>query len=396
MEDASRSRVTITLGRGGQVVKRTGLVADDGSFSDSRPAVGSKRSVRDRLGGNVDPTSLFDSKRQRGDGSWMSTSASNYVDDMSLGKDDLRYKIMLKRSQSSNHRSDLDLRDLLSRPAQSSTTSSGTQRRTAQPEDVRKHYLEPRDSRQPMKDSRNSGQLVSESKNVRQQLFEPRGYRERLPDPRDSRHVMPDLKDARNYRSGVISVSMPGQTLSSRSSGSLPQMESLRSSHTPWTLENLRQRPVDRVVGSSRGVSPPRRKEEKELRPLVRAYDESREASYASRGAFEQSRHVGSSSHLVKSAPTAGPAKTMALPHPPHPPVSLVQKNSYRTEDPLTVDSFLQSLGLDKYSILFKAEEVDMHALKQMGDADLKELGVPMGPRKKILLTLLARSKRQI
>ncbi|KAI3461855.1 hypothetical protein Pfo_018518 [Paulownia fortunei] len=53
-----------------------------------------------------------------------------------------------------------------------------------------------------------------------------------------------------------------------------------------------------------------------------------------------------------------------------------------------TVDSFLQSLGLEKYSITFQAEEVDMTALIHMGDEDLKALGVPMGPRKKILLAL--------
>ncbi|KAK6145104.1 hypothetical protein DH2020_021924 [Rehmannia glutinosa] len=43
-----------------------------------------------------------------------------------------------------------------------------------------------------------------------------------------------------------------------------------------------------------------------------------------------------------------------------------------------TVDSFLQSLGLEKYSITFQAEEVDMTALVHMGDEDLKALGVPM------------------
>ncbi|PSR86349.1 Ankyrin repeat and SAM domain-containing protein [Actinidia chinensis var. chinensis] len=53
-----------------------------------------------------------------------------------------------------------------------------------------------------------------------------------------------------------------------------------------------------------------------------------------------------------------------------------------------SVDSFLQSLGLEKYSITFEAEEVDMTALLHMTDGDLKALGIPMGPRKKILLVL--------
>ncbi|GFY99385.1 sterile alpha motif (SAM) domain-containing protein [Actinidia rufa] len=51
-----------------------------------------------------------------------------------------------------------------------------------------------------------------------------------------------------------------------------------------------------------------------------------------------------------------------------------------------SVDSFLQSIGLEKYSITFQAEEVcapwnitvDMTALVHMTDGDLKALGVPM------------------
>lgn len=57
-----------------------------------------------------------------------------------------------------------------------------------------------------------------------------------------------------------------------------------------------------------------------------------------------------------------------------------------------SVDKFLHSLGLEKYSITFQAEEVDMTALVHMSDEDLKALGVPMGPRKKILLALESKS----
>uniref|UniRef100_A0A6N2KJ70 SAM domain-containing protein n=1 Tax=Salix viminalis TaxID=40686 RepID=A0A6N2KJ70_SALVM len=56
-----------------------------------------------------------------------------------------------------------------------------------------------------------------------------------------------------------------------------------------------------------------------------------------------------------------------------------------------SVDGFLQSLGLEKYLITFQAEEVDMTALVHMTDEDLKALGIPMGPRKKILLALESR-----
>ncbi|XP_075515116.1 uncharacterized protein LOC142549822 isoform X2 [Primulina tabacum] len=55
---------------------------------------------------------------------------------------------------------------------------------------------------------------------------------------------------------------------------------------------------------------------------------------------------------------------------------------------PPTVSSLLHSLGLGKYAINFEAEEIDMVGLKQMGELDLKELGIPIGPRKKILSAL--------
>lgn len=61
-----------------------------------------------------------------------------------------------------------------------------------------------------------------------------------------------------------------------------------------------------------------------------------------------------------------------------------------------SVDGLLQSLGLQKYLITFQAEEVDMAALVHMTDDDLKALGIPMGPRKKILLALESRTKNGI
>ncbi|CAH8299127.1 unnamed protein product [Eruca vesicaria subsp. sativa] len=54
----------------------------------------------------------------------------------------------------------------------------------------------------------------------------------------------------------------------------------------------------------------------------------------------------------------------------------------------MSVDGFLESLGLEKYSTSFQVEEVDMDALMHMTDDDLKAMLIPMGPRKKILLAL--------
>ncbi|AQK44149.1 Sterile alpha motif (SAM) domain-containing protein [Zea mays] len=57
----------------------------------------------------------------------------------------------------------------------------------------------------------------------------------------------------------------------------------------------------------------------------------------------------------------------------------LGSRNSSVAEAPLTVTGLLNSLGLEKYIVLFQAEEVDMAALRQMGESDLKDMGVPMG-----------------
>ncbi|KAK9757188.1 hypothetical protein RND81_01G146800 [Saponaria officinalis] len=63
-------------------------------------------------------------------------------------------------------------------------------------------------------------------------------------------------------------------------------------------------------------------------------------------------------------------------------------KNNTQQKADTSVDGFLQSLGLEKYQIIFQAEEVDMTALEHMTDEDLKAMGIPMGPRKKIMLAL--------
>lgn len=68
------------------------------------------------------------------------------------------------------------------------------------------------------------------------------------------------------------------------------------------------------------------------------------------------------------------------------------KKAKQKLQSESSVEVFLQSLGLEKYIITFKVEEVDMAALMHMTEADLKALGIPMGPRKKILRALESRS----
>ncbi|XP_011007073.1 PREDICTED: uncharacterized protein LOC105112881 [Populus euphratica] len=327
MTETSKARVTITLGRSGQVVKRAATISDD--YSNSQQGAGSKRSVMDRLGHQLS------NKRQRGDSS-LTSLGSNGVKDGLIDKDDLRYKLMQKnlfrRAQSDDDQKTMDLREKLSR--------------TVQP----------------------SGHPLSTSLDARQRMSEP------------------------------TDTSILGRIPPTRSADDLHHMYSSRNSFSSWTLDHIRRRSPDRVISSSRGLSPPRNMDNLQRRPLNRTYDDFGTVSYMNKDILDTPRSVSSSStFMTKSAmpplstvPATSVAPRMSqLP----PPSGLVHKSSYAAEEQQTVEGLLHSLGLGKYAILFKAEEVDMPALKQMGESDLKELGIPMGPRKKILLALLPRSK---
>lgn len=92
------------------------------------------------------------------------------------------------------------------------------------------------------------------------------------------------------------------------------------------------------------------------------------------------------------SAPKPVPASKPVI-QPVPAPTKPVQKQAPAAEE-RSVAGLLQSLGLVKYLIIFQAEEVDMAALRHMSDDDLKALGIPMGPRKKILLAMDSNAKR--
>ncbi|NIM27597.1 MAG: tetratricopeptide repeat protein [Gammaproteobacteria bacterium] len=49
------------------------------------------------------------------------------------------------------------------------------------------------------------------------------------------------------------------------------------------------------------------------------------------------------------------------------------------------IAKWLKGLGLAKYAGLFDEQEIDLAALPELDETDLKELGIPLGPRKKIL-----------
>ncbi|XP_028801840.1 uncharacterized protein LOC114757017 isoform X1 [Neltuma alba] len=340
MSDTSRGRVTITLGRSGQVVKRD-LSASGASFSSSVPTAGIKRSVRDRIGHNAD-SSLWheddhsNNKRQRGDISMRSRlDGKGRID-----KDDLRLKLMrksaLRRTEGNgNTKRLMDLREKLSTAVQHPVASSS----------------------------------------LKQQMSD----RE---------------------------TSMLGRISSARSSDDLMRMENMRSSYSPWSSNHMRQRSPDGFPGTSRGISPQSNVKDLQRRPLSRAYDSARPVPYVTRDALENSRPPSAAPASLMSHSTVSTVPSITVKPiapqlgqlPPPRIAAAAQRTSYMESEqqtPQTVDGLLNALGLGKYAILFKAEEVDMAALKQMGENDLKELGIPMGPRKKILLALLPRAKRQ-
>ncbi|CAA2969931.1 bicaudal C homolog 1-like [Olea europaea subsp. europaea] len=406
MSENSRSRVTITLGRSGQVVKRAGDALSN-SFIDSEGTVGGKRSVRDRLGSDSDSSGQFNIKRQRRDG-----SAANDIDDIRLSKGDLRFKILQKsklKQRQNALQNGTDLRNILSRPAQSSSNSRGMRARVPEPKEMRLQHTDPRDGRQHFPETRDGRQLMTMTRDSRQSIPDYReqnipGLREqRMPDPRqkrmpefrEARRSFPELKDVSRRMPEPSHSTIMGPMPGSRTANAATKVDSVINSYSPWTVDRLRRRSPDETLASSSGLSSTRR-DGGLLRKLpVRAYDDTRTSTYMSKDSFEFSRPTSSSSYLTNLVPPAAQTKTMAPVAAPLLPGSLLQKSSYAVDDQLTVDSFLQSLGLEKYAIHFKAEEVDMYALRQMGDIDLKDLGIPMGPRKKILLSLLPLSKRQ-
>ncbi|KAB5545294.1 hypothetical protein DKX38_013406 [Salix brachista] len=341
MAETSKSRVTITLGRSGQVVKRAATVSDDHSISQQ--GAGSKRSVMDRLGSNSDMLRRGDSSlTSLGVNGVKGTSSLYCIEyfctcflitdqplcvilnnkDVHVRKDDLRYKLMQKnvfrRTQSDDDQKTMDLREKLSRTV------------------------------------RSPGPLLSNL-----------NARHRLPDPKDTNIL--------------------GRIPPTRSADDLHHMDSSRNSFSPWTLDHIRRRSPDRVMSSSRGFSPPRNMDNLQRRPLNRTYNDVRTVPYMNKDVLDTPRSVSSSTTFItKSAmlppppPPTMPAKSVAPLMGQLPPSGFVQKSSYVAEEHQTVEGLLHSLGLGKYVILFKAEEVDMTALKQMGERDLKELGIPM------------------
>ncbi|MDA9981605.1 AAA family ATPase [Gammaproteobacteria bacterium] len=55
-----------------------------------------------------------------------------------------------------------------------------------------------------------------------------------------------------------------------------------------------------------------------------------------------------------------------------------------------TIDQWLKGLGLEKYAPVFTEQEIDVGILGDLTDEDLRQLGIPLGPRKKLIKAIAA------
>ncbi|XP_047067462.1 serine/arginine repetitive matrix protein 1-like isoform X1 [Lolium rigidum] len=414
---ASSAKVTITLGRSGQVVKRR-TISDIG-IDDELPLSGRKRPVRERLGNTVvDPDSYGSkqgNKRRQTESSSLQIGDDGLVEVRQIGRHDLRLKLMRKglskKSNSETEQNGVDLREKLSR---NSKNLQGYEARGRVPEsrssyDVREvpESGSGYGSRGRVPESRAStlaSQLPSarcaddlikfDSSGKPYSSWTAGGLRHSSPDNLPS--VRRDLSPPRSVRRGMSPPRSVRRGMSPPRRGMSPPRSVQRGMSPPRSVRRGLSPPRSGRRGSSpprsvrRGISPPRSVRRGMSPP--RTYDQAR--SIPPPGSVGATR---SSSHIARDVPdtlrthqpyegnstilldTVQPANGISSSG------ARLPMDTVLTEVPLTVTGLLKSLGLEKYVCLFQGEEVDMTALSQMKDGDLKDMGVPMGPRKKIL-----------
>jgi hypothetical protein len=57
------------------------------------------------------------------------------------------------------------------------------------------------------------------------------------------------------------------------------------------------------------------------------------------------------------------------------------------------IAAWLRSLGLERHEQTFRASEIDWEVLPELTEADLEKLGLPLGPRKKLLKAIAGLSE---
>uniref|UniRef100_R7W650 SAM domain-containing protein n=1 Tax=Aegilops tauschii TaxID=37682 RepID=R7W650_AEGTA len=315
---ASTAKVTITLGRSGQikngvvVVKRR-TISDIGN-DDEVPVSGRKRPVRERLGNNVTDSDFYGNQQSNKRRQTESSSSQLGDDVRQIGSDDLRLKLMRKgltqKSNSEAEQNGVDLREKLSR----------------------------------------------KSKKLQ-------GYEARRGDP-ESRS---------SYDEGEIPESGSGYG----SRGRVPESRASTLVYVPRQASKCSKRHDSPKKCSKSHVSPQGCSER-----------------HVSPEKFSKSYRL--IAEFLFTLPIVIDVRIFRHP------VMLTNSEScadyiseFLKEVPSTVTGLLNSMGLEKYVVLFQAEEVqnvfvcsfkytlesmrvDMAALSQMKDSDLKDMGVPM------------------
>ncbi|PWZ41780.1 hypothetical protein Zm00014a_002352 [Zea mays] len=349
---SSRHQVTITLGRSGQVVKRRAMSDDinDGEL----PLLGKKRSLRDRLGSNVSDSDFYESQQRNkrrqlesnsshgddGSGLELKISGTTYSVELACkifedrlvgnGKDDLRLKLMRKgllpRSNGGAEQNDIDLREKLSR----------------------NHKLPNYDSRGHAAESRASYDMRDE------------------PPELSSRYS--SMEDVLGSRHSSVVSRVPY----ARSVDDLLKLDYSRKSYPSWTDDGLRHKSPERMLKVRSDMYPPIAYDQIRPMPPLRSAGSSRYQSFITRDAPDTSRSQPYAGKFTISIDTVQRTNGIT------PSSAALPKAPVMDEAPLTVTGLLNSLGLEKYVVLFQAEEVDLSALRQMGERDLKDMGVPM------------------
>lgn len=231
-------------------------------------------------------------------------------------------KSVLKQSQKGKHNSG-DLRNILSRPAQSSTNSVATRDRMPDPKDPRMRYLERTDGRQPFAEAVDGRSVTPVTRSAALQIPEFRvGHTH---DPRKP-HILEAGDGGRSiYEAQNVRRPMPEP----RPLSAVPRMDSGINSFSPWTLDHLRRRSPDESLATSRVLTAPKKDEMLQRRYPVMAYEDARTSTYMSKDPYDISKPM-SSSVLTKMTPPIGQMRTMA-PAASSLPVSgsLTQKSSY-------------------------------------------------------------------
>ncbi|XP_064940342.1 uncharacterized protein LOC135623760 isoform X3 [Musa acuminata AAA Group] len=134
-----------------------------------------------------------------------------------------------------------------------------------------------------------------------------------------------------------------------RSVDDLLQLDSKRKSYSSRTVDERRHRSPDKLFSNARAFYSPRSHE-----------DASRHSSFIKNGRVNSSRTISSvgKTGLLIDAGKSGIRDSSSG--------SIMHRSTHK---------------------------IDMTSLREMGDHDLKELGIPMGPRKKILLAVLSHTK---